>query len=164
MRKHEPEHDNTKEIAANKVSDQPGHPPSWSVFAVRSRGSQGPNASSCGQPKHPGWYESSLGAQVILLVLSCSGSNTNPHERTNSQLTPLSEILIIIFTSLYWSDKRMYCIKILGHLIILVFKVLREQNVKTTAGVATLTAAHRVLLGTSSACTLKRLETETECY
>ena len=46
-------------------SDQPGHPPSLiRVFAVRSVGSLGPNFASGGS-------ESSLGAQIILLVLSC---------------------------------------------------------------------------------------------
>ena len=36
--------------APSEDLDQPGHPPSLiRVFAVRSMGSQGPNASSCGQ-------------------------------------------------------------------------------------------------------------------
>ena len=50
----------------------------WSVFTVHSLGSQGPNASLCGQRRiwsdwacDQTWSESSLGAQVILLVLSC---------------------------------------------------------------------------------------------
>ena len=49
--------------------------PVWSVFAVRSM-------FSCGQRRlirlggsWPGWFESWLGTQVILLVLSCGGSN-----------------------------------------------------------------------------------------
>ena len=53
----------------------------WSVFAVNFMGSSAPKASLYGQWKSliklggcPGWSESSLGAQVILLVLSCSGS------------------------------------------------------------------------------------------
>ena len=63
-----------------KTRDQPGHPPDWSVFARRSVGNQGPTASLCGQWRLirlggcPGWSESSLAAQVILLVLSWCGS------------------------------------------------------------------------------------------
>ena len=55
---------------------KPRHPPSLiRVFAVRSIGSQGPNASSCGQRRlWLGWSESLLGAHVILLVLSWGGS------------------------------------------------------------------------------------------
>ena len=54
--------------------------PIWSVFTVCSVGSEGPNISSCGQlrlirlGRCPGWSESSLGAKVILLVLSCGSS------------------------------------------------------------------------------------------
>ena len=69
------------DCAPSKDSDQPGHPLSliW-VFAVRSMGSEGPKLSSCGQwrlirlGKCPGWSESLLDAQVILLVLSCGSS------------------------------------------------------------------------------------------
>ena len=51
--------------APSEDADQPGHPPSLiRVFAVRSIGSQGPNASSCGQRRlWSGWSESSLGAR-----------------------------------------------------------------------------------------------------
>ena len=56
--------------ASSEHSDQPGHLPSLiRIFAVHSMGSLGPNASSCGGS------ESSLGAQVISLVLSCCGSS-----------------------------------------------------------------------------------------
>ena len=60
--------------------------PVWSVFAVCSMDNLGPKLSSCGQWRLwsdcglirlggcPGWSESSLGALVILLVLSCGGS------------------------------------------------------------------------------------------
>ena len=47
-----PPHDKTNKMASapNEASDQPSHPPSLiRVFAVRSKGSQGPNLSSCGQ-------------------------------------------------------------------------------------------------------------------
>ena len=61
--------------AQRRYSDQPGHPPSLiSLCCVLC-----PNLSSCGQWRLirlggcPGWSEFSLGAQVILLVSSCSG-------------------------------------------------------------------------------------------
>ena len=71
--------------SSSEDTDQPGHPPSlipnliW-VFAVRSKGSWGPNLSLCGQRRLirlgtcPGWSEFSLTAKVILLVLSWGGS------------------------------------------------------------------------------------------
>ena len=80
----EPEHDKTNKMtcAPSQDSDQPGHPPSLiRVFTVHSKGSQGPNASSCGQQRlWSDWADaqadqSLLGTQVILLVLSCTGSN-----------------------------------------------------------------------------------------
>ena len=53
----------------------------WSVLVMRFVGYSGPKLSSCGQWRLlirlvgcPGWSESSLGAQVILLVLSCCDS------------------------------------------------------------------------------------------
>ena len=62
----EPPHDKTIKMtcAPSEDSDQPGHLPSLiRAFAVRSIG------SGC-----PGWSESQLYAQIILLVLSCGGS------------------------------------------------------------------------------------------
>ena len=67
-------------FASSEDSDQPGHPPVWSVFSGRSIGSWGPNDSSCWQRRLirlggcPRWSESSLGTKVILLVLSWGGS------------------------------------------------------------------------------------------
>ena len=70
----EPSHDKT-----NKMTFV--HPPSLiRVFAVRSMGSLGPSFASGGQRRLirlggcSCWSESSLGAQIILLVLSCRGS------------------------------------------------------------------------------------------
>ena len=67
------------ECAPSEDSDQPGHPPSLiRVFAVRSMGSSAffmqtaktlIRLGGC-----PGWSESSLGTQFILLVLSWGGS------------------------------------------------------------------------------------------
>ena len=72
----EPPHDKTNIItwAHGEDSDQPGHPPSLISLRCVPKDSQGPNASSCGQRRHrsdgcPGWSESLLDAQVILLVL-----------------------------------------------------------------------------------------------
>ena len=79
----EPSHDKTNKItsAPSKDLDQPGHPTSLiRVLAVCSIGSQGPKVSTCGQQTLitlggcSGRSESSLGAQVILLVLSCDCS------------------------------------------------------------------------------------------
>ena len=78
----EPPHDKTNKMTfvSSEDSDQPGNPPSLiRVFAVRSMGSLGPNFASGGQRwlwqgGCPGWSESSLGAQIILMVLSCRGS------------------------------------------------------------------------------------------
>ena len=72
---YEPQHYKTNKMfcAPSKDSDQPGHPPSLiTVFAVRTMGSWGPNVSSCGirLVGCPGWSESSLGAEVILMVWS----------------------------------------------------------------------------------------------
>ena len=47
--------------------------PVWSVFAVRSMGSWGPNGSSCGQRRL--WSDWADGLTVILLVLSWGSSN-----------------------------------------------------------------------------------------
>ena len=59
--------------APSEDSDQPGHPPSLiRVFAVRSKGSKGPNLSSHGQRRLirlfgcPDWSESSLGAHHLV--------------------------------------------------------------------------------------------------
>ena len=76
-------HDKTNKMTRtpSKDSDQPGHLPSLiRIFAVCSMGSLGPKLSSCGQRRLirlgacPGLSESLLGAQVILLVLSCVDS------------------------------------------------------------------------------------------
>ena len=62
----------------------------WSVFAVRMKkhGVLGYPLSAQGRMirlgRCPGWFESSLGAPVILLVLSCSRSIIEPwHDKTN---------------------------------------------------------------------------------
>ena len=70
-------------FAPSKDSDQPGHPPSLiRVFAIRNMkhwvlsyplSALWRFLSDCGWP---GLSESSLGAQVILLVLSWAGSNS----------------------------------------------------------------------------------------
>ena len=75
----EPQHDKTNKMTCvpSEDSDQPGHPPSLiRVFAVsmkkpwvRSFPFSTQRLGGC-----QGWSESSLGAQVILLVLSCCGS------------------------------------------------------------------------------------------
>ena len=72
---YEPRYDKTNTItcASSEDSDQPGHPPSlMRVFA-------------CAQwvAKHAGWSEFSLGAQVILLVLSCRGSYKDGNSTCN---------------------------------------------------------------------------------
>ena len=76
---YEPAHDKTNKMAcvSSEDSDQPGHP------------AQSDQSLPCQHEKHwvlscpmslirlggwPGWSESSLGAHVILLVLSCGGS------------------------------------------------------------------------------------------
>ena len=80
----EPQHDKTNKMTCAPSKDQPGHSPSPSlirVFAVRMRK---PWVLSFPLNAHwrliilrgcAGWSESSLGIYVILLVLSCSGSN-----------------------------------------------------------------------------------------
>ena len=68
------------DLCTSEDSDQPVHLPSLiRVFAVCSLGSWGHNVSSCGQRRlWSDWagaqadLESSLGAQAILLILSCS--------------------------------------------------------------------------------------------
>ena len=68
---------NKMTFVPSEDSDQPEHPPSLiRVFAVRSMGSLGSNFALGGQRRLgcPGWYVSSLGAQIIFLVLSCRGS------------------------------------------------------------------------------------------
>ena len=78
---YEPQHDKTNKMACSsshepsKDSDQPGHPPSLisPLSAWRNLGSLAtPKVHS--EDWCPGWSDSSLGAQVILLVLSCFGS------------------------------------------------------------------------------------------
>ena len=77
----EPPHDKTSKVTVRPAKISLGIRPVWSVFAVRSVGSLGPELSSCGQQTLirlggcPGWSESSLGAHVILLVLSLGGSS-----------------------------------------------------------------------------------------
>ena len=66
----EPRHDKTNKVSVCPAKTQIslGIRPVWSVFAVRSMGSQGPKLSSCAQRRLirlgecPGWSESSLGA------------------------------------------------------------------------------------------------------
>ena len=83
LKRSEPPHDKTNKMICvpSEDSDQPGHPSSLiRVFTVCSMGSGWPNVSSCGQRRLirlgrcPGWSESSLGAEVILLVLSWGSS------------------------------------------------------------------------------------------
>ena len=73
---YEQQHDKTNKIiyAPSKDSDQPGHPPRLiRVFTLCSTGSQGPKVPSCRERRLirlggcPGWSESSLGAQGILV-------------------------------------------------------------------------------------------------
>ena len=75
-------HDKNKRMtcASSEDSDQPGHQPSLiRVFAVLSKGSQGPKLSSRGQRKlWSDWADAQVDlsirlAYVILLVLSCIG-------------------------------------------------------------------------------------------
>ena len=80
---------NEMTCAPSEDSDQPGHPSNLiRIFTVHFMDSQGPKASSCGQRRLirlggcACWSESSLGAQVILFVLSCSGSYEPRHEKT----------------------------------------------------------------------------------
>ena len=87
----EPPRDKTDKMtcAPSEDSDQPGHLPSlMRVFAVCMKEpwvlsyplrAQRRLVRSGGCPN---WSESSLGAQVILLVLSCSGSNEPCHDKT----------------------------------------------------------------------------------
>ena len=63
---------------ASVLNDQGIHPV-WSVFAVHSMGSKDPrfiyvDSEDIRLGGCPGWSKSSLGAQVILLVLSCRSS------------------------------------------------------------------------------------------
>ena len=75
----EPKHDkiNKMSCAPSEDSDQPGHPPVWSglsLSAWRTRGSLASHWAQATTLIRVGWSESSLGAQFILLVLSCTGS------------------------------------------------------------------------------------------
>ena len=74
-------HNQQMAFAPSEDSDQPAHPPSLiRVFAVRSMGRLGPNVASGEQRRFwSDWVDaqadlSSMGAQIILLVLSCRGS------------------------------------------------------------------------------------------
>ena len=73
LSKFEPGHDKTNKMtfARSENSDQPGHPPSLiRVFAVRMKKAiRRAHSKDFGQTA-----ETSLGARVMLLVLSCSGS------------------------------------------------------------------------------------------
>ena len=79
----EPPHDKTNKMicVSSEDSNQPGHPPSLIICCPHEE-SLGPWLSTERTAKTltrlgscPGWSESSLGAQVILFVLSCCGSN-----------------------------------------------------------------------------------------
>ena len=83
----EPPHDKTNKMtcAPREGSDQPGHPPSLMpslirVFAMRSKDSQGPKASLCGQQTNwSDWMDAQADLSlcwehIILLVLSFCGS------------------------------------------------------------------------------------------
>ena len=63
--------------APSEDSDQPGHPRSLTrVFVVCSKDDQGPMGTAKTLIRL-GRSESSLGAQIIVLVLSCRGSFTS---------------------------------------------------------------------------------------
>ena len=74
----EPPHDKTNKMACAPSEDsvQSGHPPSLiRVFAVRMKKAWVISYPLSAQRRHwSGWSESSLGAKVILLVLSWGGS------------------------------------------------------------------------------------------
>ena len=71
--------------------------PVWTVFAVRSMGSWGPNVSSCGQRRLirlgrcPCWSESSLGAQVLLKV--CHKADHNRYYMSQSMTKPTQSLV-----------------------------------------------------------------------
>ena len=80
----EPSHDKTNKMtcAPSEDSDQPGHPPSLISLRCPHEESLGPYRPIARTAKTlirlgvcPGWSGSSLGKRVILLVLSCDGSN-----------------------------------------------------------------------------------------
>ena len=84
--------------------------PVWSVFAVRSVGSQGPKASLCGQRRL--WLDwtdaqtdqSSLGAHVILLAVSWCGSFLTVSKGTDGNCHPKQ-----IAKSVLWITILRYC-------------------------------------------------------
>ena len=72
---------NKMTYAPREDSDQPGHPSVWSESSLSAWRNLGTLATIECTAKTlirlggcPGWSESSLGAKVILLVLSCDGS------------------------------------------------------------------------------------------
>ena len=84
MTLNEPPHHKTNKMACapSEVLDQPGHPPSLiRVFAFRMKKAWVLSYPLSAQQRLirlgrcPGWSESSLGAQIISLVLSWGGSN-----------------------------------------------------------------------------------------
>ena len=86
-----PDKTNKMTCVPSKDSDQPGHPPSLiRVFAVSMKKSWFLNFLLSAQwrlGECPGWFESSLSTQVILLVLSWGGSNyIYMHQAQNAML------------------------------------------------------------------------------
>ena len=97
------------DVGPAKTQTGLGIHPVWSESAVHSMGSRGAKASSCGQQRLirlgrcPGWSESSLAAQVILLVLSCSVSYwSETNSRFASMVIPsiLKDFMIIAILTL----------------------------------------------------------------
>ena len=85
----EPENDKINKITCvhSEDSDQPRHPSSLISRRCPPEKNIGHFATHWEHSKElirlggcPNWSESSLGAQVILLVLSCSGSNDTEHQ------------------------------------------------------------------------------------
>ena len=74
--------------------------PVWAVIAVRFMGSQGPKVPLCGRRRlWSGWWVFA-DAQVIVLVLSCRGSN-NVVQTINDKICWISRVI-----SLYYSNQN----------------------------------------------------------
>ena len=73
----------------NQQKDLSAH---WRLFAVRFMGTCRHKPSSSGQRRlirlggRPGWSESLLGAQIILIVLLCTGSNEKNGKAINNTI------------------------------------------------------------------------------
>ena len=86
--------------------------PIWSVFHVRSLGSSRPKDSSCGQQRlWSDWADAQADlslrwAHVVLLFLSCCGSNLDWHLRTKRSMTSFSILFSLFFFSKLFSSVR----------------------------------------------------------